>query len=285
MCCAFHLHGLKSTRQKLLQPQARKRPRDGSRARLARGSGTRSRPRGPAARQPGSSTRHTASAVLPLRLPGPVFCPPGSQGLLHFQHHTCPVPEIGREEDGSQSLLNWEPATAGLVRVGKPSPLWTEPPFVSFDPKTETPGHRMAGVCALIPSDGNVQARLVPSSKPSTAPKVTGGCRGLTWGCQAFQLGPTEDCTGLTQDGEICFPWKHSQRGCNREVVGGGTGSRRQSRPDFWLCSQPCRAEGHSQGLRVYSLGSCCLLLLPEVHLGPGLRGVQPLLAGSVLRV
>ena len=144
---------------------------------------------------------------------------------------------------------------------------------------------RTAGVCALIPSDGNVQARLVPSSKPSTAPKVTGGCRGLTCSCRAFQLGPTEDCTGLTQDGEICSPWKHSQRDCDREVRGGGTGSRRQSRPDFWLCSQPCRAEGHSQGLRVYSLGSCCLLLLPEVHLGPGLPDVQPLLAGSVLRV
>ena len=105
-----------------------------------------------------------------------MFCPPGSQGLLHFQHHTRPVPEIGREEDRSQCLLNWGAAAAGLVRVGKPSPLWTEPPFVSFDPKTETPGHRMAGVCALIPSDGHVQARLVPSSKPSTAPANTPDC-------------------------------------------------------------------------------------------------------------
>ena len=140
------------------------------------------------------------------------------------------------------------------------------------------------GLCPF-PSDRNVQARLVLSSKTSTAPKVTGGCRRLTCSCRAFQLGPTEDCTGLTQDGEICSPWKHSQRGCNREVVEGGTGSRRQSRPDFWLCSQPCRAEGHSQGLRVCSLGSCCLLLLPEVHLGPGLPGVRPLLAGLVLRV
>ena len=116
MCCAFYLHGLKPTRQRRLQPQARKRQRDGSRARLAGGSGTQSRPRGPAARQPGSSTRPPASAVLPLHLPGPVFCPPGSQGLLHFQHHTRPVPEIGREEDRSQFLLNWETATAGLVK-------------------------------------------------------------------------------------------------------------------------------------------------------------------------
>ena len=171
MCCVFHLHGLKSTMGRL-QPQARKRPRDGSRARLACGSGTRSRPRGPAARQPGSSTRHTASAVLLLRLPGPVFCPPGSQGLLDFQHHTRPVTEIGREKDRSQSLLNWEAATAGLVRVGKPSPLWTEPPFVSFDPKTETPGHReRQGFVPLFPVTEMCRHVWSPAVNPALPPR------------------------------------------------------------------------------------------------------------------
>ena len=48
--------------------------------------------------------------------------------------------------------MNWEAATAGLVRVGKPSPLWMEPPFVSFAPKTEMPGHReRQGFVPLFP--------------------------------------------------------------------------------------------------------------------------------------
>ncbi|KAF6099908.1 hypothetical protein HJG60_011632 [Phyllostomus discolor] len=121
---------------------------------------------------------------------------------------------------------------------------------------------------------------MVPSSKPSTAPKVTGGFQELgSWGCWAFHLDSPEDCTGLAQDGEICSPRKHSQRGCDRKVVAvvGGTGSRGHSRPDFWLHSQPCRADSQTRGLRVCSLGTashshCSLLLLLTVdHLGSGL--------------